>query len=50
MVELATGTGEAVCGVVPTAPEVEFGIFVDEEVGVNMLADLERQGEEGGRG
>lgn len=49
-VELATGQGEAVCGVVPIAPEEEFGVFVDEEVGVYMLADLERQDQEGGRG
>ena len=44
MVELATGTGEAACGVSMTAHEVDFGVFVDEDVGIHMLADLERQG------
>ena len=49
MVELATGMREEVSGVVPVAPEEELGAFVNEEVGVNMLADLERQSQEGGR-
>ena len=43
MVELATGTGEAVCGLFQIAQEIDFRVFVVEEVGVNMLADLEGQ-------
>ena len=46
-VELATGKGEEVFGVVLVAPADEFGF--DNEVGVDMSTDLERQGQEGGR-
>ena len=49
-VELATGKGEEFCGGVPIGREQAFGVFVDEEIGVNMLADLERQGQEGRKG
>ena len=49
MVQLATGKREVISGIIPGAAEEEVGKSVNEEVGVNVLADLERQGQEGGR-